>query len=101
MQFNCDTKHGPALVTVDRTATGAQVLIQWRPVGNSSPIARRTYTFEPPLPSGMTSTTPDSEYAHRAVSHFDSVADPYFTGKVTLTAAEAEINHGLRLVPVG
>jgi hypothetical protein len=70
MRFDCETCHGKALATAERTQAGAKVSVEWGIDYGTDTAKKIDYHFAPPMAPLADASTPLREFALLALSHF-------------------------------
>lgn len=95
MRYNCETSHGPTLITAAVTAVGATVVVEWGP---ASERRATEYVFSAP-PASTHDSIAEAVAAKLAVSHFNRTNKP-IPQNFRFGVMEIAMNHQLQLMPL-
>lgn len=95
MRYNCETSHGPALITAAVTAVGATAIVEWGPASERRAIE---YVFSAP-PASTHDTIAELVAAQLAATHFDRTDKP-IPQSFRFGVMEILMNHQLQLIPL-
>lgn len=95
MRYNCDTKHGMALIIAKANSSDARAIVQW---GHPGVVRQIEYVFTAPPPSTHAAIA-EEVIARLSAAHFDRTAAPV-EATLHFQIIDIEPNGELRLIPL-